>query len=225
MALIAKTVLLNAITILQDGSSVRWPLSELRRWLNAGLKEIANLKPSATSTTSTLALASGTQQALPADTALLLRVVRNVSGAAVTQIDRAILDSQIPNWHLTATVPYSVTVRHVMYDPMDPETFHVFPGNTGTGEIIAVVSKHPTAIAAPADEFDLEAYTATLGVADNYENALVDYILYRAFSKDMQMAGNGERAAAHYAQFKQCLMDRTQIEGMMNINTNGMTGS
>jgi hypothetical protein len=225
MALTAKTVLLNAITILQDGSSVRWPLSELRRWLNAGLKEMANLKPTATSATEAIDLASGTQQTLPSDVALLLRPVRNASGPVVTTIDRAILDSQIPGWHEASTVPYSSICRHVMQDPMDPEVFHVFPGNDGTGQIVCVVSKQPPEIAAPTDEFDIEEYDTALGVSDLYENALVDYILYRAFSKDMQMAGSGERATAHYTQFKQSLMDRGQIEGMANINSAGATGS
>lgn len=219
MALTAQTVLLNAIIILQDAGSVRWPLSELRKWLNAGLKEVSRIKPSATAATTTIELVAGTKQSLPATASLLLRAIRNVDGPVLTPIAREILDAQIPNWHKTTTVPYAAIARHIIQDPVDTRTFYVFPGNDGNGEIEVVLSNKPTEVAAPADEFDIELYTAELGLEDLYENALVDYILYRAFSKDMQMAGAGDRALAHYKAFKEALGERQAIEGVANVNT------
>ena len=40
-----------------------------------------------------------------------------------------------------------------------------------------------------------------LGVPDIYGNVVLDYILYRAYSKDSEFAGNQTRAASHYAAF------------------------
>lgn len=211
MAFTAKDVLYRASTILQDVGAVRWPYPELLIWLNDGMREIANIKPNATSKTTTMTLIAGTKQEIPATAHSLLEVTRNVNpttgagGKAVTPIVRQILDRQIPGWHDSTTLPFSATVLHIVDDALDQRVFYVVPGNDGTGKIEIVVSEVPTDLAAPANPLDLDAYTATVDLQDIYRNALVDYVLYRSFSKDMAMPGNAQRAAAHYQQFNHSL--------------------
>ena len=212
MALTAKAVLETATITLQDPGAVRWPLPTLLGWLNDGMKEIALRAPSATEETQTLDLVEGTRQTLPDGVAIMIRPVRNVDGPVVTMTTANMLDTMLPNWHSSTSVPFSHIARHVIKST-DPDTFYVFPGNDGTGQIEASVSIVPDEIAVPgADDDNLDSYTAAVPMAAIYKNALVDYVLYRAFSVDMQMAGNGERAIAHYNQFQTALGLRPQIE-------------
>ena len=44
-----------------------------------------------------------------------------------------------------------------------------------------------------------------VSVPDIYGNALQDYILYRAYTKDSEYAGNAQRAVAHYTAFANSL--------------------
>lgn len=230
MAVTAKEVFTRVRDLSQDATSVRWPLSELLRWLNDALSEVVLHKPSAGGSTVVLDLEEGTYQTVPTDYIGLLRVIRNITavdsesgartgGRAIRMVQRDILDSQHPDWHSNTSVPFNVAVKHVVYDPADPRAFYVYPGNNGSGKIEAVAYKVPPPIALPGSPEDIDAYTATLGIADIYKNAVVDYILYRAYSKDAQFAGNAQRANAHFQMFANSLGIKIKNEITSNPNT------
>lgn len=232
MAFTAKDVMLRATTVLQDAGAVRWPATELLLWLNDAAREVALHKPNAVAETVEIQLSEGTWQTLPDEYISLIRVSRNLAtsaqavggrtgGKAITPIVREILDAQMPGWQDPSVLPSSPQVNHIIQDMMDPRTFYVVPGNDGTGMIEAIVSKMPTEIDQPANPLDMDSYTATVDLPDIYRNALVDYVLYRAFSKDMNLAGNGQRAAAHYQQFAQAIGLKTQTEQVTTVNTTG----
>lgn len=226
MAFTAQDVLQKVRTILNDSSSVRWTLPELRMWLNDGLREIALQKPSATAVTATLTLVEGTKQTIPATYHALIQVIRNtttggtpVPGKSITPIARETIDTAIPGWHDEAVLPFTIPVTHVLDDLIDMRTFYVVPGNTGTGAVEAILSKLPTEVAAPSNPLDIASYTATVDMADIYQNALIDYMLYRAFSKDTDLASSGQRAAAHMDLFMRALGIKKQAEVAENVNT------
>lgn len=220
MAFTARSVIQSAQATLQDAGGVRWLLPELLGYLNAGTREIALQKPTATAVTTTISLASGTRQELPAGYHRLLSAIRNTdNGRAITPVVREILDMQIPGWHSNAVMPYNATVAHVMDDPFDTSVFHVCPGNDGNGEIDVIMSRLPVPIPTPANQLDIEAYSADVQVPDIYENCLVDYVCYRAFSKDINVAGAAQRAQAHYGLFQQALGIKAQIDMAQNVDT------
>lgn len=217
MAFFAKDILNRASIILQDAGAIRWPLPELLMWMNDGLREIAILKPSATATTMALDLVEGTRQTIPDSVQTIIEIIRNraddgAPGRVVTPIARATLDRQIPGWHAPATLPFSPLVRHYMIESGDLRCFYVVPGNDGTGQVDAVVSRMPAAIPVPSDPLDPEAYTSVVPIHDAYQNVLLDYVLYRAYSKDAQLAGAAQRAVAHYQQFTTVLGVKGQNE-------------
>lgn len=224
MAFTAKDVLSRTTTILQDAGAVRWPLSEQLLWLNDATREIAILKPNATAKTVVVPLVAGTKQTIPATAHALIQVTRNVDGAnntpgrVITPIVREVLDAQMPGWHDQTKLPYGKVVKHVIDDPFDQQVFYVVPGNDGTGKLEAVVSALPAEIATPADPFDIDAYTGTVDLPEIYRNAVIDYVLYRAFSKDMNLAGAANRAVAHYQQFSTAIGVKTQAEAAVNVN-------
>lgn len=225
MAEIASEVMLKVSIILADAGGTRWPLPELLKWLNDGLREITLHAPSAVSSVEVIDMVEGTRQTLPDGFAALLRVNSNIDatgnrGVSVRPTRRDILDQQIPGWQSAAKLAFNAIVYHVIDDPLDRRSFLVAPGNDGTGKIECVVAKRPTEIAAPANPLDIEAYADVIELDDIFINSLVDYILYRAFSKDIAVPGIPQRAQAHYQQFANALGINMQTEMAMNPDTN-----
>lgn len=228
-ALIAKDILERAQSLLQDPDGTRWPLAELVTALNDGLLEICMVKPSACAETVVLDMQEGTWQQLEAGQTQMMRAVRNITSAAVavprtggpaiTPIERDALDNHIPDWHDATRHPQAATVLHVMTDPMNPTDFYVYPGNDGTGRIEAMVAVEPTQVSTPNDPTVLADYTDEIDISPVYKGALIDFILYQSFAKDMQIAGAGQRAAAHYQSFLAKLGARRQMEAVATPDT------
>ena len=200
-----NSTLARAATLLQDITSIRWPLPELLDWLNDAQREVVLHKPNASVKNTAQALVAGTRQSLPVDGVQLLDVVRNLPGPAVRIVMREILDAQLPDWHIGLA---TVLVKHFVYSERDLKHFYVYPPNTGTGTVELVYS------ASPLD--------ATLGglisVDDIYQSVLLDYILYRAWSKDAEYAANPTRANAHYTAFANALGGKYQMENASSPN-------
>ena len=205
MALTAQSIIRRAVETLQDTTSVRWPANELVRYLNDGQREIVLHRPDSMVTNAALPLTAGTKQSLPANGAKLIEVVRNSAGTkrAVRLCNREILDAQSPGWHGLSQV---TEILHFMFDPRDPKTFYVYPPASGSASVEIVYAAYPTDITEPADGALYSAVTTNgISVPDIYGNALLDYILYRAYTKDSEYAGNSQRAVAHYTAFANAL--------------------
>jgi hypothetical protein len=197
--LLASAVLQRVQDILQDTTGVRWPEAELIRYLNDAQREVVLHKPDASSATRSVPLVAGTKQAIPADGLRLLDVVRNMGvggnapGRAITLLGRGVLDAQRRGWHAETA---SASVDHYLFDMRDPKTFYVYPPATGTTQIEVMISVVPADIATAASPVALPAL---------YSNALIDYVLYRAYSKDADFAANLERSMVHYQAFATAL--------------------
>lgn len=206
MTITAQSVIRRSVETLQDSTSVRWPISELVRYLNDGQREVVLYRPDAMVTNAVVTCIAGTRQTLPSAGAKLIEIVRNVAATsakkAVRMINREILDAQTPGWHGLTGV---VDITHFMYDPRDPKTFYVYPPATTLAQLDVVYAAYPTDIAEPADGTLYGSVSGNISLPDIYGNVLGDYILYRAYSKDSEYAGNAQRAQAHYAAFGNAL--------------------
>lgn len=216
----AEHVIRRAVDILQDPTSVRWPLNELVRYLKDGQREIVTYRPDAMvqQTTDVFPVFGQTRQSLPAGALKLIEITRNVSGASsrpIRLINREILDAQSPGWHAASGA--KAEILHYMYDPRDPTTYYIYPA-AGVGaqiEIIYAAMPSETTITVANNTLAVDAgvsatapgtsVTGLLGIPDIYVNPLTDYICYRAFSKDSEYAGNSARAQNHYAAFANAL--------------------
>ncbi len=206
MPIAAQSIVRRVVETLQDNTSVRWPVSELVRYLNDGQREIVLYRPDAMVTNAAATLVAGSKQALPANGAKLIEVVRNNSATSkrsVRLVNREILDAQAPGWHSITGV---TEILHFMYDPRDPKVYYVYPPAAASGAVLDVVyAALPADIAEPADGALYTAVTGNISVPDIYGNVIQDYILYRAYTKDSEYAGNAQRAQAHYAAFANAL--------------------
>jgi len=210
----AQNIVDKAEIILQDITNVRWPETELLGWFNDGCREVVLQKPDAYTKNEAVVLVEGTKQSVPTTGMQLTDVIRNMGadgttpGDAITLLNRHILDSQNPSWHADAP---SATVKHYMFDDRDPRDFYVYPPqpSEAPGYVELVYS------AAPADI----AIDATILLDDVYANCLLDYILYRAYSKDKDFASNAQRAVAHYTTFMNSLgvREKGEMQGDPNV--------
>ena len=206
MPIAAQSIIRRCVETLQDTTSIRWPVAELVRYLNDGQREVVLYRPDAMVTNATVTCVAGTKQTLPANGAKLIEVIRNARAAgtkrAVRMVNREILDAQMPGWHALAGAD---DVLHFMYDPRDPRVFYVYPPATTNTQLDIVYAAYPTDIVEPADGATYTAVTGNISLPDIYGNVLQDYILYRAYTKDSEYAGNAQRAQAHYAAFANAL--------------------
>jgi hypothetical protein len=216
MPISAQSIVRRAVETLQDITSVRWPVSELVRYLNDGQREVVLYRPDSMVTNSTVTCIAGTKQQIPSNGAKLIEVVRNAASTgtkkAVRMVNREILDAQVPNWH---NITGAVDVLHFMYDLRDPKTFYVYPPALPTTQLDIVYAAYPTDVPEPADGALFSAVTGTISLPDIYSNALLDYILARCFMKDSEYAGNAARATAHYQLFAAAL--GVELKGTMTF--------
>jgi hypothetical protein len=216
MALTANDILLRAADIIQDQTNVRWPQDELLRYLNDARREIAVVRPDLYATTATVTLVAGTKQSLPTDGVRLIDVIRNmpgdVAGSAIRVVEREILDAQKPSWH---TETATALIKHFMYDERNPRVFYLYPPATVSHKIEITYGQTPT---------DIVVLSTVLSQEDVYTGAMVDYVCYRAFSKDSEYAGNAGRAQAHYGQFINSLGLGNKVSIGTSPNTSNVGG-
>ena len=220
MTVSVQSVIDRIQVTLQDTTGIRWPVvSELVLFINDAQREIALLKPDATAVNTTVTLVAGTKQDIPAAGNRLLRVVRNMSAASngtgarsIRLVSREVLDAQTPSWHdpsVTGDAAHTNIVKHYVYDEQNPRNFYVYPGVSGNSYVEIVYSANPATV----------AQDGNLGVPDIFANAIADYALFRAYTKDAEYAGNNQRASTHYALFINSVTGKAKIDVVTSPNT------
>lgn len=196
--IVASVITDKASTILQDISAARWSAADLLAYLNDGIREIAVGVDGSYTITGNLTLVAGTKQALPAGAIDLKRTHRNMGvggstpGTTVRMVTLQLMDDNRPGWHTDAS---TLIVKNVMRDPSTPGTFWVYPAQTSANTIEASYSAIPAAITSGT----------SIPIADDYANALLDYVLYRAYNRDAEVVGMAALSALHKQAFESSL--------------------
>lgn len=207
--LTGQTIALKIEYVLNDATNVRWTETELLAWINEAQREIAALKPNTSISTVDIALVEGSKQEIAATHIALIDVIRNmgaagaVPGPGIRPIERAQLDVAFGDWHLA--IYAELTVQCFWFDEKDPGTFYVFPTQPSgtTQEIEVKVTVPPT---------DLASLASTIDLADTWESAILDHVLFRAFAKDTTSAPNRERSGFFYQSFMKSMGIRTGLD-------------
>lgn len=205
MPITAQSIIQRCVDALQDPTSIRWPVAEMVRYLNDGQREVVLHRPDAMRKSAAVTLVAGTRQTIPSDGLKLIDIVCNTGGTrrAVRQVNREILDAQTPGWHGLTGV---TEILHFMFDARDPTAFYVYPpAATGGASVEMLYASSPADVSEPPQGSFYTAVTGNISVPDIYGNALHDYIMFRAYSKDSEYAGNAARAQAYYAIFANSL--------------------
>lgn len=219
MSVTVQSVIDRAQTVLQDTTGVRWPVvGELVLWINDAQREIALLKPDASATNETIALVDGTKQDIPTGGNRLLKVIRNMSAVSngtgkrsVRLVDIEVLNGQTPDWHdpsVSGDAAHTNIVKHYVYEEQNPRNFYVYPGVSGDAYLEIVYSSNPTAV----------SQSGNLSIPDIFANAVLNYVLYMAYMKDAEYAGNQQRASSHFQLFTASVTGKGQIDAVTNPN-------
>ena len=204
--ILASTQIAKAQILSQDTTAIRWAMSEWLGWLNDGQREIAIIRPSAYSKIANVPLVAGTRQTLPADAVAFVEFMRNmgvggaVPGQSARPVTRRLMDSQTPNWH---SQTQSAVVQHYIFEPLSPKTFYVYPPSLGTTQVEVLYEASPP---------DVATVSSVISLDDVYANALLDYLMYRAYSKDSEFIGNAERAVLYRKAFETSLGLKSQAD-------------
>jgi hypothetical protein len=178
--------------ITQDKTSVRWPKIEWLDWYNDAILFVVNHRPDKSVKNVNFTVdETNSKQVLPADGLGLFTVTRNVvSGRPVRSIARNMLDDQYTDWHMQT----GGDIDHFIYDVLDPKSFYVYPRPINAGHTIEIIYPFaPTAVTITDFTTDVQV----IGIDDSFVNPILDFMLYRGYSKDADYAENGQRAMNH----------------------------
>lgn len=207
MATTKAVDLINRVSVtLQDPTFVRWTQEELLNYLNDAQRQIVLFRPDAKSVYLSFTCVNEPKQSLPADGLRLINILRNTDGRAITKVDRMILDVQLPDWYETAAVADGV--KHYVYDALDPKNFYLFPVPAADHQVDIVYAIAPVDI----EITDFSTDTQVIGIDDIYANAIMDYMMYRAYQKDSEFA-NLNRAGVYFQSFTTSLGIKSQADG------------
>jgi hypothetical protein len=195
MAITGTQISGRAGILLQDTSGTRWdPTTERLAWINDGRREMAILKPAvfgAAANEITHTLTTGCKQRIATtDAYKIASVDYNVtSGVAIRPTTQDQLDAFKPAWRGDT----GDDVQNWFSDQTDPLSFWVYPASTGNIKAHVHIS--------PPDLASLDDVALPF---DIYEPVLVNYVCYRALSKEDE-AGAVAKAQAFYALFTSAL--------------------
>jgi hypothetical protein len=206
--------------VLQD-TNIRWPRTELQNWMNESYLAITLARPDANAKTGSFTCAAGTRQVLSSEfpsSLRLLDVTRNLatnSGYKVIRlVARSVLDDQRPAWHAETG---TTAIQHFTFDPRQPKEFFVYPPATTAAEIEVVYTDSPGATTLTESQLDPAGSDATVILLDDiYMSPMIDWILYRAYSKDAEYGANEQRAQAAYGAFNAALATKNQVDSAVS---------
>lgn len=206
-----STLLLDA-----DPQFNAWPEADLVNWLNDGQLAIAKYFPAGAGRVDSIRLKPGTLQSIDTIAAdhckqedgtnpsgpiyglELFGLVCNMGSDGLTPglaigepVDRRLLDSQNPNWHMQT----GMVVYDYAQDPRTPQHFLVCPAVPSTGQVWVRVSyaarpaKVPDGGAPGSEKYLSGGSDATLlSIADECADDLANYIVARAHLTNSKFA-------------------------------------
>lgn len=215
MPLVTSNEILTQVNdLLNDEDFFRWTKPELLRYFNAAQKAILLRRPDAyTIDVDDFTCISGTKQKLPDDSHRLIDVPRNfVSGRAITgPHERSLLDDSYPTWFAGNDAE---SAELFIYDERNPKTFYIYPGVVAGTKLTIVISKVP-----PITTLEQNNDDQVIALDDIYENAIIEWILYRCYSKDAEYASNSSKALMHLNAFKAQIGEKSQADSAMSSET------
>jgi len=208
----AGSIIDKATTLLVDQGNTRWTRPELLSYINLAQRQICVMSPGTNDKLAVIQLTAGTKQSIPADGWKLMDIIRNMGttgttpGRAVRLVSRDLVDSIYPNWHSSRA---NNVVQNYMVDEEDKTSFHVYPPNTGNGYVEISYAYTPA---------NLTSEAQAIVINDIYEPVILDYVLYRAHSKDAEYAAGIQLASGYLATFMSAFPNRDKVDKEFDPN-------
>lgn len=222
----------------------RWKQRELVDAANDGQRAIAKYMPSSSARVDSFKLAAGSKQSIerilaaniiPGDGTSAADVngtyfqtaTRNMGangttpGAVIRVIDREVLDTTSPDWHVPIVGSYA-GVRGVIFDPRFPKVFYIYPALPAGTSWWIEQSMLADPVLIPHTNEGVYAWdgsnTQTISIDDKYVDDLLNYIMARAFMKDAEWAANPAMAQNYTSLFVGSI--NAQVTALTGVNPN-----
>ena len=216
MAIPVQSIVTRLIDLTIDydrGDEARWTDAELIRWINDFRIALVTRSPNSCAKTAAVTLAAGSHQTIPEDGVALFDITRNIKangqpGKAIRRTDRQDLDDAEPDWHMQT--PRSEVI-HYTYDDRNPKEFYAYPPAVAGTKVEMVY---------PAIAPEVDSLNDILDIGLESLEAAVNYVAYRAKSKDSQYA-NAAEAAGYYQAFEAALGLKQQAQTNTSPNQPG----
>jgi len=202
-------VISKAQTLLKDATGVRWPLLELQGWLNDSYRDTLILRPDANTLIGEFTCVAGPRQRITStfsNASRLVECLRNTAASSrksrVRLASRASIDGMRPNWY---SETQTVNIELYVFDPRTPTEFLVYPPASTAARLEVAYAQVPSPHTLTEAQLANAATAEVIRIDDTFSGALLDYVLYRAYSKDAEDAAVSSRAVAHYQAFQSAL--------------------
>lgn len=202
-----SVILDQAAEILQDVGMVTWTKQQLIRAMNSAIKMVCVHRPDAATTVGEVTLSAGSLQSVPTGCQSVIDTLHNgtlaAPGQAIRMVSKKTKDETEPGWHAASQ---SSTIYEVVVDERVPGKFWTSPPAVASTKIVmcwAVV---------PADISTSDDGTAELPILEKYAPAVLEWMLYLAFSRDSVRTANVQRGMDHRASFYSILGIKMQAD-------------
>jgi len=181
----AQVLITEVRRVIHDESSpYRWSDLELIDYINAGMRQIVQLLPEANTITSAVQLTNNlARQVLPSGGIKFIKASHNFNDAGTVRsgtiryAEKDALDTYDPDWETDVAIKADTDNFYLHYCHLseEPKVYYMYPPCSASKYIGLVYSAIPTALTAVGD---------TYGLDDEYINAGITYVTYRALTKE-----------------------------------------
>lgn len=201
-------ILLRANQLMGDPLWSGWSKAELLNYYHEALLVLLERRPDANAVNIGYVCSAGVKQALPDDAMALIDVISGQTGLAVQRTSRELLDQNYPDWYAGTSAS---SPQAYIYDVGNPRYFYIYPGVLAETLINVIYSGIPDLITISGVE-DV-SHPATFPLRPQFVAPIIEYILYRSFSKDSDYAANSNRSAAHMQAFNSLIAQASGTGG------------
>jgi len=216
MALTVNDLITEAVSQyndeLQDDSDyARIKIATWIKYANSALRSLVLVRPDSSVKRTSVQLAAGTHQDVPAEAIRLLAINRNMGtdgstvGRIITPIGTELLNLTNQLWHQATAKTY---IDHYMLDDENPRSFFVTPPVHATTAVYVEMeySWIPTVYTATTD---------AIVVSDVYANPMIAWMLYKAYTVDDEEV-NFQKGQAHLTEFMNLL--QVELQGGLRVS-------
>lgn len=190
MTIPAASIISEVQTELQDPTAIRWTLAELVSHFNEAQVTIVTHRPDTNAVEAEFVPTPGALQQLPAQALGFVDIAGNAigNGRNITRTDKWQLDAVDPNWQSGTK---KAEILHFTYDLAKPRQFYLYPPASSAARIDLITGDYPTPVSVVSN-----AVSGNLALDDWTKPAVKAYVLFKAWSKDAEVAGNAALAKA-----------------------------
>lgn len=208
MAEFAAALIIEVARLLNDAEPgyehIRWSRGDLLEYLNDAQRQVYLYRPELYAQTDVFVLAPGARQGPLSDGCQLQKIIGSTADVGrARKVDDGLLQAFADTGCAPVSVCGDYRVGGYSFTPQDPMSFFVDPpvpddGNTYTVALVCQQTPEPITL---AQLDDADPRNDALVTPGRMHNALIEWMLYRAYSVDMESAQSFAKQGAHRQHF------------------------